>query len=180
MFANVSRTWASKSPSPTTSPSAETEPCPARKTTASAASTRHACEKPNGSCQRQGLICRFSIAVLLPVSGSERRPDDLRPVERGHPLQFLDVRRAWRRQPRPLGRPAAVEEESLAASGRQQGEHVCVFVALDHERVRNATREKDEGAGTALELLVAGPEPQPALEHPERLVLAVVDMERRP
>jgi hypothetical protein len=55
---------------------------------------------------------------------------------------------------------------------------VRVLVALDDERVRNIARQEDEGARAALELLVAGPEPHPPLEHPERFVLAVVDMER--
>ncbi len=74
---------------------------------------------------------------------------------------------------------ARVEEELLAAAGREQRQQVRVLVPFDDERVRNLSGQEDERSSTGLNVLVSDPEPDVAREDPERLVFTVVDVQRR-
>ena len=79
MLANTCRTCASKSPSPTSVPSAATELWPASRISVCAPSRRQACEKPSWSCQVQGFTCRFCMraqVLHLPApQGADRAGD---------------------------------------------------------------------------------------------------------
>jgi hypothetical protein len=123
---------------------------------------------------------RDLVAACGPPTGRpEGRPDYLLALSRRHALQRRVVGRAGRGQTGALGRAPALEKEALAAAGGQQREHVRRLVPLDAERVRHVAREEHERARSRLDRLVAGAERDPAREHPESLVLAPVDVERR-
>src|SRR5581483_724460 len=68
-------------------------------------------------------------------------------------------------------------EQPLESSGSEEDERPG-GLGLDREGVRHLTRSPDPAPGAADEVLVTHPEPDRPLEHVERLVLAVVDVQR--
>ena len=81
--------------------------------------------------------------------------------------------------PGSLGRTPAVDEELLAAAGRQQGQQVRGLRPLDREGMWHVARQEHERPFLRDELVVAAAEPDAPLEHPEGLVLAAVHVQRR-
>jgi hypothetical protein len=76
------------------------------------------------------------------------------------------------------GHPALLEH-SLDASGREDDERTRVL-GLDLERLRDAPRLPDPGAGTGDELVVSHAEADPPLDHIHDFFFAGMDVERRP
>lgn len=74
--------------------------------------------------------------------------------------------------------PAALHEEALAAARAHQRQHARRPVTLDHEGVGDVARQEDERAWPGGVVLAVVAERHLTLEHVERLVLALVDVER--
>ena len=118
--------------------------------------------------------------VLEPEVGERRRrAHDLDAVAPDRARKLVRVRRGqhrWRHATAVVGHPR-LDEELLDAARAERHEHPSA-IGGDEVRVRRAARSEDEVAGVSLDALVADEDGHRAGDDVERLVLAVMDVQR--
>lgn len=77
------------------------------------------------------------------------------------------------------GRGATFDVKPLEPAWSAKHEQMSRGIAFDDKGVGDASRQKDEGAGARFQNLVATLERDLAVYHPHRLMLSMVDVERR-